>query len=152
VFGGQHEERGVTTTQPGETGLGGNAGESAPTPVSRTPLSHRILLKVIGSPRPGESDVRFGVRLALYGPIAFYVFLWIGLIVLQVDGESGLGLTLMYWLFIGVSQLVYLIPCIVAAFVVKRPGVAWGMVRGAGVIAALDGVAWLIGYYVIGAR
>ena len=96
--------------------------------------------------------MRFGVRLALYGPIAFYVLLAAGLVILQVDGESALGLTLMYWLFIGASQLVYLVPAIAGALLAKRRGVAWGMVRGAGIIAAVNGVAWVIGYYVIGVQ
>ena len=112
----------------------------------------RLVRFLIGAPRAGESDTRFGMRLALYGPLVFYLVLVALLIVLQVEGEAGLGLTLSYWLFIGVSQLIYLIPSIVVAIVISRRQVAWGMARGAGVVAILNAGAWFIGYYLIGAQ
>ena len=125
---------------------------AGPDPAARPSRWRRVVRAVFGAPRAGEDDRRFGVRLALYGPLAFYVVLAASLAIFQVEGEAGLGITLMYWLFIGVSQVVYLIPGIGVALIAKRRGLAWGMVRGAGIIAVLDGVAWLVGYYVIGAR
>jgi hypothetical protein len=74
--------------------------------------------------------------------------LTIALIVFGVEGEAGLGLTLSYWLFIGLSQCLYLIPAIGVAVVTKRPQVAWGLVRGGGIIAVVNVVASVLGRYI----
>jgi hypothetical protein len=126
--------------------------DSVASQAGSAPWSQQLVRLLIGSPRAGESDRRFGRRLALYGPIAAYVGLLLVLIVARVEGEAGLGLTLSYWLFIGVSQLAYILPAIGMALWLKRRGVAVGMIQGAGLVALLNAVAWFIGYYLIGAR
>jgi hypothetical protein len=140
----------VTTGQTPST----EAGHELARQADKSPLSwlQRLGRFLVGGPRLGESDARFGRRLALYGPIAFYALLFLVLMLAQVEGEAGLGLTLAYWLFIGVSQLAYLVPGIALALVMKRRGVAAGLAQGAGLVAALNGIAWVVGYYVIGAR
>jgi hypothetical protein len=102
--------------------------------------------------RPGEADLRFGVRLAVSGTILFYPVLLLGMLVGRVEGEASLGLTLAYWLFIGLSQLIYLIPAIVIAAWRGRPTVAKGLALGGAIIAAVDAIAWAVGVYVVGAR
>ena len=102
--------------------------------------------------RPGESDRRLGVRLAVSAPLFGYVALFVGLLAWRVDGETGLGLSLAYCLFIGLAQLIYLIPCIVVAAWRRRPNMAKGFAIGGGIIAGADLVAWGLGVYVIGPR
>jgi hypothetical protein len=107
---------------------------------------------LLGAPRTGETDTRFGRRLALYGPLAFSVVLFVILLLFGVEGEAGLGLTFSYWLFIGASQLLYLGPGIVLALFMKRRGIAVGLLQGGAVIAVVNVAAWVIGYYFIGVR
>ena len=142
----------MTTTGSTTGGHAPQEHDSAASQAASAPWSQRLVRLLIGAPLDGESDPRFGRRLALYGPIAFYVLLLLVLIVVRVEGEAGLGLTLSYWLFIGVSQLAYILPAIGVALWLKRRGVAVGMIQGAGLVALLNAVAWFVGYYVIGAR
>jgi hypothetical protein len=55
-----------------------------------------------------------------------------------VGGEAGLGLFYVYWLYIGVSQCVYLAPGIAVALLRKRPALASGLLRGGGIIAVAN--------------
>jgi len=101
--------------------------------------------------RSGESDLRLGTRLALLGPLLFYILVVLLLIVARVDGESGEGFFYAYWLFIGAAQCIYLGPAIILSVARKRPQIAWGLARGGGIIAGVNAVAWGVGLY-IGAR
>jgi hypothetical protein len=114
--------------------------------------SQQFIRRLFRWRRPGEPDLRFGMRLALSGPILFYVVVLLGMLAAQVEGEAGLGLTLAYWLFIGVSQLLYLAPGIAIAVWRGQRTVAKGLALGGVIIAAVDALAWIIGVYVIGAR
>jgi hypothetical protein len=98
--------------------------------------------------RPGESDSRLGMRLAILGPILCYLLLGVALVALGGEGEAGLGMALSYWLFIGVSQCVYLIPGICVALLTRHSGIAWGLLRGGGIIAVINVLAWGIGLYI----
>jgi hypothetical protein len=98
--------------------------------------------------RKGEADGRFGVRMALSGPLLFYFLLFVVMIVFRVEGEAGLGLTLSYWLFIGAAQCVYLVPAVALALLRSRRQVAWGLIRGGGIIAVVNLVAWGLGLWI----
>src|SRR5258707_90795 len=77
--------------------------------------------------RPGEGDRRLGIRLAVSAPLLVYMALFFGMLAWRVEGEAGLGLTLAYWLFIGLAQLIYIVPCIVVAAWRHRPELAKGL-------------------------
>jgi hypothetical protein len=96
--------------------------------------------------------VRFGVRLAISLPLLFYTGFLLVMLAGRVEGEAGLGLTLAYWLFIGLAQLIYLIPAIAVALWRKRSQVAKGLAIGGAIIAIVDAVAWVLGVYVVGVR
>jgi hypothetical protein len=117
-----------------------------------TPQSERsIAAAFLRLRRPGEGDRRLGVRLALSAPIIVYMAMFV-VMFFFVDGESGLGVTLAYWLLIGLAQLIYLVPTIAIVAWRGRTDLAKGLALGGGIIAAADLAAWGLGVYVIGPR
>lgn len=107
---------------------------------SRSSFSDRTR-SVLTLRRPGEADGRLGCASRFLG---LYLLLVVALIILRVEAEAGLGVTLAYWPFIGVPQCVY----VSAALLARRTGIAWGLLRGAGIIAAINVVAWGIGLWI----
>jgi hypothetical protein len=77
-----------------------------PLPDSEWPNRRRMFVKLFAFRRPSETETQFGGRLALSGPILCYTALLLGMLIWRVEGEAGLGMTFMYWLFIGLTQLV----------------------------------------------
>ena len=97
--------------------------------------------------KPGEKDRSLGMRLALSVPVASYPLLFAGMLLARVGGESGLGITLFFWLFIGAWEWLYLAPAIGWALVKKHPEMAKGLALGGVIIAITNGAAWAMGMY-----
>jgi hypothetical protein len=116
------------------------------------PQGQRSLRQFLSWRRPHETDAQFGFRLAISLPLLFYIAFLLLMLAGRVDGEAGLGVTLAYWLFIGLAQLIYLIPAIGVAIWRRRSGVAKGLAIGGAIIGIVDVVAWVLGVYVVGVR
>lgn len=144
----------MTTTGEAADGDSPREDHSSPVPGERPPTApqeptrHFVLRALLS----GDLQVRFGQKLALYGPLAFFALLVIGILSFRTEAEAALGLTMSFWLFIGVVQLLYLIPAMALSFFIGRRRLALGLLQGGGLIAFVNAVAWVIGYYFIGVR
>ncbi len=112
-------------------------------------LLNKIVTPLTGEPGIRHSERQLGRRLALCGPVVFYLILIVGALLLGVRGEASVGVTLTYWLFIGAVQSVYIIPAIVTALLLKRRDLAWGCARGAGLVVVATALAWGVGVLVL---
>jgi hypothetical protein len=97
--------------------------------------------------KPGETDRALGMRLALSIPVALYPLLFVGMLLARVGGEAGAGLSLAYWLFIGVWEWAYLAPAIGWALAKPHREMASGLALGGIIIAIANGAALGIGMY-----
>ena len=97
--------------------------------------------------KPGEKDRSLGMRIAASVPVALYPLLFVGMLLFRVGGEAGLGLTLAFWLFIGVWEWLYLAPAIGWALAKKHPEIAKGLALGGVIIGVTNAAAWGIGMY-----
>jgi hypothetical protein len=121
----------------------GRTMSTPPLPATDRPKRWGFIGKVIASPRPSESQKRFGVRLALYGsiPFMFAIMLILAFVPVDVDAEWGIA----YWLFIGVIQWIYLLPGAVLALALRRRQLAKGLLLGGAIVAGLNLGAWGLG-------
>jgi hypothetical protein len=116
---------------------------STPLPDSERPNRRSLFAKFLASARSSESERRFGVRLALYGPIPFVLVVMLVMTLLPIEADAEWGIA--YWLFIGVIQWIYLLPGVVLALALRRRQVAWGLLLGGGIVGGLNLVGWGLG-------
>ena len=99
-------------------------------------------------PHPSnEADFRLGQRLA-FGAAPLGFILLLGLVTLWDPGpEMATVLLAGYWLLVGLTQWICLLPAVVVALLAKRPRLAWGLVRGGSHVTGLNVAAWGLGYF-----
>ena len=105
------------------------------------------LQKLIVLRRPGEKDMSLGMRVAALIPVAMSPLAFAGMLLAHVGGEAGMLLTVMYWLFIGIWQWLYLAPAIGWALSTHRRDMAKGLALGGLIISIANATAWGIGMY-----
>jgi Na+/proline symporter len=94
-------------------------------------------------PDRGDTDVWVGLALT----VGLHLALVVAAVVIAVGGgDSGLIVAAAAVLFIGVSQLLYIVPAVVIARRRGRPGLAKGLIIGAALTFLLNSACWFVVY------